>query len=141
VAMTSGRTLAAKFDRRALREGAMVCVLFAVPATIIARVFFDDKAGSGWSGLLSFIAFVGFVIGAGQAAWRQQLGTPLTHGILTTVGVYLIVQGAIVIGKAIAGSDIHWIRIIFGISLTLFAGFVGGMLGSSMNKTGLRPRS
>ena len=112
---------------------------FAAPLTIIALVFFDSKKGSGWAGILTIGAFFGFIIGAGQAAWRQELGTPLMHGIVTAVGVYVVVQGVIVVGKLVAGSDVHWVRILFSLSLTLFAGLIGGALGSSLNKRGVRP--
>ena len=128
-----------KFDGRALREGALVALMFAAPLTVVALVFFDNNKGSGWAGLLTFGAFIGFVIGAGQAAWRQELNTPLAHGIVTAGGVFVAVQGVIVIAKLVAGSDVHWARIFFSLSLALLAGLIGGTLGSSLNKRGVRP--
>ena len=82
-----------RLDRQALREGASVTLLFAVPPTLVARFVLDNAdEASGWAPLLSIIAVFGFVLGSGVAAWREQVRRPLTHAVLAGAGVFVVAQ-------------------------------------------------
>ena len=66
--------LSTKWDPEALRAGVSVTVVFAAPFLIAARIVADHDKNSSLAVLLILIAIVGFVVGAGVAAWRQQIG-------------------------------------------------------------------
>jgi hypothetical protein len=129
-----------RWDWQAIKEGASVAVVLAVPFTLIARFFFDSGARSGWAAILALGAFFGFLLGAGQAAWRQDRGTPLSHGLVTAAGTFLAVQAVFVVIKLIAGSQVHWGRIATSLVLTLGAGLIGGFCGSYLQRQGVHPR-
>jgi len=129
-----------KWDPEALRAGVGVTVMFAAPFLIAARLIADDDSDSPWAVPLILIAIVGFVVGAGVAAWRQRCRTPLSHGIVTAGGTFVIVQGAFVLINLIRGAEIHWFNIAFTLTLTMFAGMIGGLLGINLQKRGLVPK-
>ena len=72
----------------------------------------------------------GLVLGAGVAAWRQDRGLPLTHGVVTAVGVFVVVQAIGVVIRLLSGDGISWSRVASSLLLSLMAGMVGGLLGS-----------
>ena len=128
-----------RWDWRAIREGAWVAAVLAVPFTLVARFFFDSDAHSGWAAILALGSFLGFVLGAGQAAWRQDRGTPLSHGLVTAVGTYVVVQAVFVVIRLIAGRDVNWFGVFFTLGLVLLAGVVGGLLGARLQASGFTP--
>ena len=132
--------MAMSLDRRALYEGVSVAALTAVPFGVVARLVSTTDKPSGWGTLLAVLVLLGLVLGAGVAAWRQQAGTPLTHGIITAVGVFLVVQIVGTTRRAIAGDALHWGRIASSMLLSLVAGVIGGMLGSFLQHSGVRSR-
>jgi hypothetical protein len=129
-----------RWDLLALREGASVAVLCAVPFTVIARLAFDDDDKSGWASVLALATFAGFVLGAGVAGWRQQRGTPLLHGVTTAVGVFVGVQIVFAALKLLRGDSVNAGRIAVSLSLAALAGLIGGMLGSFLQRQGMAPR-
>ena len=82
----------ARWDTLALRAGAMVSLVFAVPFSVAARWAADSRDDSGLALLLSLGAVVGFVLGAGCAAWVQRLDLPLSHALVTAIGTYAVAQ-------------------------------------------------
>ncbi len=136
--MTPAET--ARWDGQAIREGASVAVLFAVPFTIIARLAFDDSDKSGWASVLGLASFLGFVLGAGVAAWRQQRGAPLSHGVITATGVFVVVQIIFAVIRVAGGNSLHVGKIIVSLSLTALAGLLGGLLGGFLQREGTAPR-
>ncbi len=130
----------ARWDGQAIREGASVAVLFAVPFTIIARLAFDDDDKSGWASVLALASFLGFVLGAGVAAWRQRRGAPLSHGVVTAVGVFVVVQILFAVIRVAGGNSLNVGKIIVSLSLTALAGLLGGLLGSFLQRQGMAPR-
>jgi len=88
---------------------------------------------------LTLGAIVGFVIGAGCAAWVQPLGTPLIHGIVTASVTYLLAQAVFVVVRFVRGEDVRWMALVFNLTVVVFAGLVGGMLGQRLTQQGLRP--
>lgn len=128
-----------RFDVRAVLDGAAVAAMIAVPVQIIARLIVDEDEGSGWSAVLTLIILAALVLGAGVAAWRQDRETPLSHGIVTATGVFVAIQVVFSIVKVVQGDDIHWGRIVTSFGLSMVAGVIGGMLGQSLIRRGLRP--
>jgi predicted permease len=120
----------AGLDRDAVRSGALTAAAVAVPAGVIAQVL-DDGDDARWLvTVLGFVVLAGLVMGASVAARRQHEGTPLTHGVVTAVGVFVIVQAVGVLRRTITGDDITWSRLASNLLLSLLAGLVGGMIGS-----------
>jgi len=115
-------------------------VVFAAPFLIAARIVADHDKNSSLAVLLILIAIVGFVVGAGVAAWRQRCRTPLSHGIVTAAGTFVVVQGVFVILNLIRGADIRWFNIAFTLTVTMFAGMIGGLLGINLQKRGMVPK-
>jgi hypothetical protein len=134
------------WDAAALKAGASVALLFAAPFLVAARLLGDrddgDAAGGSSALVLALvvIAIFGFVVGAGVAAWRQQRGTPLSHGIIASGGTFVGVQGILVIVNLIRGADVRWFNIFFNLTVSVFAGLIGGLLGMNLQRRGLEPR-
>ena len=125
----------------ARRQGASVALVFAVPFSIGARVVADGTEDNPWALLLALLALVGFALGAGVAAWVQDRRLPLLHGMLCAGGTYLIAQAVFVAIKLARGGDVNWLGVFFTFTAVLFAGLVGGGLGSAMRKRGILPSS
>ncbi len=132
-------------DKAALRQGASVALVFAVPFSIAARFLADrandDGTTSPWALLLSVAALAGFTLGAGIAAWVQTKGLPLLHGMVCAGGTYLAAQAVFVVIKLLRGGSVSWLGVFFTFTAVLFGGLVGGMLGSLMRKRGILPSS
>jgi hypothetical protein len=132
-----------RWDRRAIRAGAMVSLVFAVPFSVAARLVAGDGDASGGRAtvatLLALGAAVGFLLGAGVAAWHQERRTPLSHGILTAGFAYVIPQTILIIVKIARGGDVRWSGVIFNLTVALAMGVFGGFLGSSMRNKGVVP--
>ena len=134
-------TASLPFDREALRAGAGVTLVFAVPPTLVARFVLDNNDGaSGWAPLLSLIAMLGFVLGSGVAAWRQQSRRPMAHAVVAGAGVFVAAQAAFLVVRIATGGDVRVMRILTSFSLALVASVIGGLLGNFLQKNGVRPR-
>jgi putative membrane protein (TIGR04086 family) len=118
-------------DRHALSRGVVVAAAIAVPVAIVANIAVDDSDGhSGWLAFLSLGVLVGLAAGAAVAARRQHEGTPLTHGIVCALTVFIVVNLFGIVRRTIAGDDIRWGRIASTAVLAVVAGTVGGMIGA-----------
>jgi uncharacterized membrane protein YfcA len=126
-------------DWNALRAGGSVALVFAVPFSIAARIVGDNHNHPGLASILSLAALVGFVLGAGVAAWVQTLWLPLQHGTICAVGTYVAAQTVFIIVRAIRGSDIRWLAAIFNLTAVAVAGLIGGALGSALQRRGMFP--
>jgi hypothetical protein len=91
--------------------------------------------------VLAIGAVLGFVLGAGCAAWVQRVGLPLSHGIVTAAGTYLVAQAVFVLLRLIRGGEVRWFALLFNLSVTVGAGLVGGVLGERLQAKGFRPSS
>lgn len=127
-----------RWDLAAIRAGAMVALVFAVPFSIGARVAADGD-NSGLAVALVLGALVGFVLGAGCAAWVQQRGTPLSHGMVTAGGTYLTAQAVFVVIRLLRSDSVSWFALIFNLSFVLVAGVIGGMLAQRLQSSGFQP--
>jgi uncharacterized membrane protein len=130
-------------DWNALRAGGSVALVFAIPFSIAARIVADSNNNSPSSAapLLSLAALVGFVLGAGVAAWTQQLRLPLKHGLICALSTYVVAQAVFIIIRLIRGDQVHWFAAIFNLTLVAVAGLIGGALGGLMQRRGFYPSS
>lgn len=126
-----------RWDLDALRAGAGVSLVFAVPLTVIAAII--GTGSSGVNAVFFFGAILGFVLGAGCAAWMQERGTPISHGMVAAAGIYLAVQAVLVATRLITGRDVNWFGVFFTLSLVLVAGAFGGVLGQRLQDKGFVP--
>lgn len=128
-----------RWDRDAIRAGASVALVFAVPFSIAARWAADSRDDSTLAVWLSLGAVVGFFLGAGCAAWVQRADTPLSHGLVTAVGTYLAAQAVFALVRALRGQDVRWFAIMFNLAVVLGAGLLGGLLGGKLRSKGVLP--
>ena len=127
-----------RWDIPAIRAGALVSLVFAVPFSIGARLAADgDNSGLALGLVLGALA--GFVLGAGCAAWIQRRGTPLSHGMVTAGGTYLAAQAVFVVIRLIRSDDVSWFALLFNLSFVLLAGVIGGVLGQRLQASGFQP--
>lgn len=126
-----------RWDLDALRVGGVICLVVAVPLTVIAAIVDSDSAGL--NALFFFGAAFGFVLGAGCAAWVQRVGTPISHGMVAAAAAYLVAQVVFVAVRLLRGDEVDWFGIFFTLSLVLGAGLAGGVLGSRLIERGVRP--
>jgi hypothetical protein len=128
------------WDGDAIRAGALVALVFAVPFSLAARWASDSRDDSTLAVWLSIGALAGFVLGAGCAAWTQRAGTPLSHGIVTAAGTYLAAQAGLIAIRLARGLDVRWFAVLFNLTAVLAAGLVGGLLGQRLQARGVLPR-
>ena len=133
-----------RWDRSALRAGGSVALVFAVPLSVAARlVAGDGEVGDGRTTvavLLAFGAALGFLLGSAIAAWHQDRGTPLSHGIATAAIAYAVPQAVLVIIKIVRGGEVRWGGVLFNLTVAVFMGVMGGFIGSAMRRRGVLPR-
>ena len=120
-----------RLDPRALREGGLVAAVVAVPAGVVGRVLSDRPDQPDWLWVLVVVVLAGLVAGAAVAASRQDRGFPLTHGVVTAVGVFVAVQTVGILIRLLRGDSISWSRVTSSLLLSLMAGMAGGLLGSA----------
>ena len=133
---TSSSSTPSRWDTQAIKSGATVALVFAVPFSVTARIFSD----SGIAVILSLCAAIGFLLGAAVAAWHQQRRTPLSHAIVTAALSYIIPQTIFIIVKLARGGEVRWLGVFFNLTVTLTVGVIGGFIGSMMQKTGATPK-
>ncbi len=126
-------------DPTALKQGAWVSLIFAVPFSVGSRLVADNESNSPWVSVLWLAALGGFALGAGIAAWVQRTGFPLLHGLVCAGGTYIAAQAVFIVIKLFRGGSISWLAVIFTFTVVLTAGLVGGGLGSALRKRGLMP--
>lgn len=134
----AAESIDAKWDVDALKSGASVTVVFGAPFFVLAGIVGNGRGSLGL--LLVLIGLIGFVLGAGVAAWRQRCRSPLTHGIITSAGTYVVVQGVFVVVRLIRGDSVNLFTIVFTLTVTVFAGMIGGLLGIRLQKSGFEAR-
>jgi hypothetical protein len=133
--------LTGMLDWRAIRSGGTVALVFAVPFSIAARWFADSDGNSGAATLLSLLALVGFLLGAGITAWVQQRRLPLMHALITAIGTYVLAQAVFIAIRLLLGRDVHWFATLFNLTAVAAAGLFGGYLGSALQRRGIHPKS
>jgi len=135
----SATTVSGRWDADAIRAGIGVCLILAIPLTIVAG--FVDSDSSGLNALFFFGAIFGFVLGGGCAAWVQRRGTPMSHGVLTTIVAYVGAQSIFILIRLLRGDSVNWFGVFFTLSMVTLAGLFGGILGSRLQASGFVPSS
>jgi uncharacterized membrane protein YfcA len=128
-----------RWDVVALRAGASVALVFAVPFSIAARWAADSRDDTGLALWLSLGAVAGFVLGAGCAAWVQRVDLPYQHALTTAVGTYVTAQAVFIVIRLARGGEVNWFAAFFNLSAVLGAGLVGGLLGQRLRSKGVAP--
>ena len=49
-------------------------------------------------------------------------GTPLSHGLVTAIGTYLVAQAVFALVRVLRGQDVRWFAIMFNLAVVLGAG-------------------
>ena len=135
---SSPRPAASRWDSAALRAGASVSLVFAVPAAVIARLV-ADSAGPGIIPLLYLVFIGGFIVGGGCAAWVQRVGMPLMHGLVAAGATYTAAQAVLIVVELLTGDSVDWFNVIFQLTVVLGAGLIGGFLGGRLRARGMVP--
>lgn len=126
-------------DRRALRHGAAVALVLALPFAIAAAVVNSNDESSPWVAVLWLAALGGFVLGSGIAGWVQTTGYPISHGSVCAAGTYLAAQGLFTIVRLARGEEVSWLGLFFTFTMVTIAGMVGGAIGGAMRRRGILP--
>jgi hypothetical protein len=129
--------ISGRWDLDAIRAGGAVCLITAVPITVIAAIV--DSANGAVKALFFFGAMFCFVVGGGCAAWIQRTGTPISHSVVTAGGTYAAAQAIFILARLIGGETVLWFGVFFTFGLVLCAGVVGGVLGSRLQAAGIAP--
>jgi len=129
------------WDRDAIRAGALVALVFAIPFSVAGRVIADRDGDSTLLVWLNLGAVLGFVLGAGCAAWVQRVDSPLSHGLVTAIGTYVAAQAVFVAVRLVIGAEVRWFSVLFNLTVTLGAGLIGGLLGGRLRSRGILPRA
>ena len=135
---SSPRPAASRWDTAALRAGASVSLVFAVPAAVLARLV-ADSAGPGIIPLLYLVFIGGFIVGGGCAAWVQRVGMPLMHGLVAAGATYAAAQAVLIVVELLTGDSVDWFNVIFQLTVVLGAGLIGGFLGGRLRARGMVP--
>ena len=135
---SSPRPAASRWDTAALRAGASVSLVFALPAAVIARLV-ADSAGPGIIPLLYLVFIGGFIVGGGCAAWVQRVGMPLMHGLVAAGATYAAAQAVLIVVELLTGDSVDWFNVIFQLTVVLGAGLIGGFLGGRLRARGMVP--
>lgn len=128
-----------RWDVDALKAGAAVSLVFAVPFAIAARWAADSRNDSTLALWLSLGALAGFTLGAGCAAWIQRLDLPLSHALVCSIGTYVAAQVVFIAIKLARGGEVGWFGALFTLSAVAGAGLLGGALGKRIRAKGFRP--
>ena len=129
----------ARWDLPALRAGGMVALVFGVPFSVAGSIVNSNHPDSPAAPWLALGAVLGFLVGAGCAAWMQRKQMPLAHGIVCAVLTYVIAQAVFITVKMIRGGEVRWMAAAFNLTAVLVAGLIGGMLGGMLHKRGMYP--
>ena len=131
--------MSSRFDWAAIRSGASVCLVLAIPFSLLARWAADSRDDEGLAILLTLCALAGFVVGSGVAAWVQRVGLPLAHAIITASLTYLGAQALFIALRLVTGREVRWFAALFNVTPVLLAGAIGGMLGLVLQRRGIVP--
>ncbi|HET9546336.1 MAG TPA: hypothetical protein VFO97_00805 [Desertimonas sp.] len=129
---------AVRWDWPAMRSGAAISMILALPLAVGARIAADGDHESVAIGF-SIGATIGFLVGAGWAAWTQRVGFPLSHGLVTAGGTYLAAQAVFIVIRLLRGEDVRWFAALFTLTFVLLAGLLGGLLGQRLRSAGIQP--
>jgi len=127
-----------RWDTQALRMGATVSLVFAIPFSIGAS-WAASRGSTALAIWLVLGAVGGFTLGAGCAAWVQRLDLPLSHGLVTAIGTYAAAQTVFILVQLVTGGTVNWFGAFFNLSVVAGVGLVGGWIGRRLRSKGFVP--
>jgi len=127
-----------RWDTTALRMGAMVSLVFAIPFSIGAS-WAASRDATSLAVWLVLGAVGGFTLGAGCAAWVQRLDLPLSHGLVTATGTYSATQAVFILVQVVTGGTVNWFGAFFNLSVVAGVGLIGGWIGRRLRAKGFIP--
>ncbi|MFV0309631.1 MAG: hypothetical protein ACK5OX_18025 [Desertimonas sp.] len=133
--------LPSRWDRDAIVAGVSVAAMIAVPAAVVGRIGVDRDWDTIGILVINLVMLGGLFLGAGVAAWRQVVGTPLSHGLVVAIGSYAGIQAVFVAIRLLRGAEVRWGGIVGNVFLALGAGLLGGLAGQLLVSRGLVPPS
>ena len=128
-----------RWDREAITAGVSVAAMIAIPAAIVGRWGADRDWDTAGILVINLISLGGLFLGAGVAAWRQRVGTPLSHGLVVALGSYAAIQLVFIVIRSARGAEVRWGSIVANVFLALGAGMLGGLAGQVMLRQGIKP--
>jgi putative membrane protein (TIGR04086 family) len=124
-------------DLDAVRKGATVAALIAVPVALLSiAVRSDDRPGQnrGAVGFFTLLVLAALVIGAAFAARRQRRGTPFLHGIVTSACVVVLLAVVRLVRRAIQGHG-PGLSVMSNLLLGIVCGIIGGLIGGRRGRS------
>ena len=131
--------LARRWDLDAVRAGIGVCLILAIPLTLIAAFVDSDDTGSMRSS--SSARCSDSCSGPGAPRGCSAVARRCSHGIVTAMVAYLGAQAVFITIRLIGGNSVNWFGVFFTLSLVMLAGLFGGLLGSLLQARGVVPSS
>jgi uncharacterized membrane protein YfcA len=126
-------------DWDAIRAGALVSLVFAVPFSALGTWLGKGHGSHPAAPWLALAAAAGFVVGSGVAAWVQQRRLPLMHALICALGTYAVAQAVFITIRLLTGREVRWFAAFFNLTVVAAAGLIGGGLGSALQKRGFTP--
>lgn len=130
---------AGRWDRDAIVAGVSVAAMIAIPAAVLGRWGTDRDWDTAGILVINLISLGGLFLGAGVAAWRQRVGTPLSHGLVVGLGSYVAIQAVFVTIRLLRGAEVSWGGVIGNVFLALGAGLAGGYAGLILLRRNILP--
>lgn len=123
-------------DRDALRRGVTVAVAITVPAAVVSWLTDRGTGRGGPAGLLTLVVVLGLLLGGFAAASQQRLNAPLTHSLITVLGVVAMLQIMRVVRLGVLGRPLNLPASLGNLLLGLVTSVAAGLLAGQ--KTGKR---
>jgi hypothetical protein len=121
--------VAVSIEPPALVVGISTAAMIAVPVAIVGGVLYH-QGHRGAANLLGFVALVAVAIGAGRAARAQHQGTPLAHGLLTALALWVVLQAIRLAVRAIGHDPLQPAKAFSNLLLALVAGLIGALVAA-----------
>ena len=117
-------------DRNAVVQGAIACLLLAVPAVVLLALAdrSDDGDESNWVLAVLALIVAGFLWG-GARAGRRARQAPFLNGALAALTVFVLVQAVAAVVNILDGDGINVIALLFNALLAASIGTLGAWVG------------
>jgi putative membrane protein (TIGR04086 family) len=121
-------------DPAALRRGIVVSGSLAVALAVVSGLIWRQRNASEHRGALTLVSLAVLVVlaaGAYIAAKRQTTGTPMMHGIITSIAVVALLTIVRVLWNAFDNTrtPLSFASVVSNLLLAIVCGIVGGVIG------------
>jgi putative membrane protein (TIGR04086 family) len=106
-------------------------------ATLTGLAFRERSQHRGALALISLAVLVALVVGAAVAAKRQSTGTPMMHGIITTLAATILLTAIRFIWHALDGTrtPVSFAAAMSNLLLAIVCGMIGGVVGGRRRRS------